>query len=39
MNKDTSRKLFEKGLCLPSGGSLLIEEQDKIIEIILETIK
>ncbi|MBI65518.1 MAG: pyridoxal phosphate-dependent aminotransferase [Candidatus Marinimicrobia bacterium] len=39
INSDVSKKLFKKGLCLPSGGCLSIEEQDKIIEIILSTIK
>ena len=31
--------LFERGLCLPSGSNLKLAEQDKIIEIILKTMK
>ena len=38
-NNDVSAKLFNEGLCLPSGSSLLDEEQDKIIDIILSLVK
>ncbi len=33
--ESVSKKLFNHGLCLPSGSSLSQEEQDKIIDIIL----
>ena len=36
---DVSGQLFEQGLCLPSGSNLSPEDQDKIIDIILNTIK
>ena len=32
---DTSQMLFNKGMCLPSGTSLSINDQEKIIDIIL----
>jgi len=35
----TSEKLFEKGLCLPSGSNLTKEELEEVKEIILQTIK
>ena len=38
-DEDVSGKLFEQGLCLPSGSSLTEEEQDRIIDIVLDTIK
>lgn len=38
-NNDVSAKLFNAGLCLPSGSSLLEKEQDKIIDIILSLVK
>ena len=31
--------LFEKGLCLPSGSNLSLDDQDKIIDIIINTLK
>lgn len=34
-----SDSLFEKGLCLPSGSGMTIEEQDRVIQIVLETIE
>ena len=37
-NRDISKELFETGLCLPSGASLLNDEQDKIIQIISDLI-
>ncbi|WP_046174695.1 DegT/DnrJ/EryC1/StrS family aminotransferase [Domibacillus indicus] len=33
-----SEKLFEKGICLPSGSNLTIEQQEKVIFIIKEII-
>jgi pyridoxal phosphate-dependent aminotransferase EpsN len=33
-NKSVSDELFEKGICLPSGSSLLISEQQRIIDCI-----
>jgi pyridoxal phosphate-dependent aminotransferase EpsN len=35
-NEDVSKKLFEDGLCLPSGSNLLETDQERIINIILE---
>jgi pyridoxal phosphate-dependent aminotransferase EpsN len=32
--KDVSESLFLKGICLPSGSSLSIEDQEKVIQII-----
>lgn len=32
-----SERLFANGLCLPSGSSLLPEEQDRVIDIVLST--
>lgn len=34
-----SDKLFEYGLCLPSGSNMTVEQQDKVIKIISETLK
>jgi pyridoxal phosphate-dependent aminotransferase EpsN len=31
---DVSRRLFENGLCLPSGSSLCVEDQARVIEIV-----
>jgi dTDP-4-amino-4,6-dideoxygalactose transaminase len=36
---DISEKLFDDGLCLPSGSNLLSEELDRIASIIHETLK
>ena len=36
--EDVSRRLFELGLCLPSGSSLSIEDQDRIIDIVLSVL-
>lgn len=33
--KSVSDGLFEKGLCLPSGSNLTIEEQDRVIDCVL----
>ena len=38
-NKDISKHLYEKGICLPSGSSLKISEQDKIIDIIISLLR
>ena len=38
-DEDVSGKLFEQGLCLPSGSSLTEKEQNKVIDIVLDTIK
>ena len=37
--KDISAKLFEKGICLPSGSNLSQKDQSRIIDIILSLIK
>jgi len=37
--RDISKELFEQGLCLPSGSSLSISDQSRVIEIILTTIQ
>ncbi|WP_433749051.1 DegT/DnrJ/EryC1/StrS family aminotransferase [Falsibacillus pallidus] len=37
--KDIANHLFKTGLCLPSGSSLTLEEQEKTIEIIKTTLK
>ena len=34
-NEDVSKKLFEDGLCLPSGSSLIESDQERIIDIII----
>lgn len=34
-----SDELFANGICLPSGSSMTIEEQDRVIEIFMKTIK
>ena len=34
-----SQRLFELGLCLPSGSSLTTADQDRVIEIVLATIR
>jgi len=38
-NEDVSNKLFEDGLCLPSGSSLSETDQNRIIDIILSLCK
>ena len=38
-NEDVSKKLFENGLCLPSGSNLSDGNQTRIIDIILASIK
>ena len=37
--EDISSRLFEKGICLPSGSNLLKEDQLRIIDIILSLVK
>ena len=37
--KDIARNLFENGLCLPSGSSLLKVDQDRIVDIIQSLVK
>ena len=37
--KDISAKLFEKGICLPSGSNLSKKDQSRIIDIILSLVK
>jgi len=34
---DVSARLFERGLCLPSGSSLTVEDQDRVIATVLAT--
>jgi len=36
---NVSESLFENGLCLPSGTSLKLADQDRIIEIVINTLK
>ena len=38
-NNDVSAKLFNEGLCLPSGTNLAVEDQNKVIDIILSLLK
>ena len=38
-DRDISKDLFKKGLCLPSGSSLRSDEQDKVIDIIISLYK
>ena len=38
-SQDISKGLFEQGLCLPSGSNLSISDQNRVIEIILSTIR
>ncbi|MBC8488834.1 MAG: aminotransferase class I/II-fold pyridoxal phosphate-dependent enzyme [Bacteroidetes bacterium] len=33
--EDVSKRLFENGLCLPSGSNLSTEDQDRVIDIIM----
>ena len=35
---DVSASLFKKGLCLPSGSNLSQKEQDRVIDITLDTL-
>ena len=35
---DISGRLFEQGLCLPSGSDLSVSDQDRVIDIILESL-
>ena len=37
--EDISGRLFELGLCLPSGSSLSDADQNRVIDIVLETLK
>ena len=37
--EDISGRLFENGLCLPSGSNLSVDDQNRIIDIISDTIK
>jgi len=37
--EDVSSKLFKNGLCLPSGSNLNMDDQNRIIDIVLETLK
>ena len=37
-DEDIAKNLFEDGLCLPSGSSLSVSDQNRIIDIILEVI-
>jgi dTDP-4-amino-4,6-dideoxygalactose transaminase len=32
----SSERIFATGLCLPSGGSMTVEEQDRVIEVVRE---
>ena len=38
-DEDISGKLFEEGLCLPSGSSLLEQDQDRILNIIMSLLE
>jgi len=38
-DEDVSRRLFEHGLCLPSGSNLSAVDQDRVIDIVLNTLK
>jgi len=38
-SRDISKELFEQGLCLPSGSNLSSSDQNRVIEIILLTIR
>ena len=38
-DEDVSGRLFELGLCLPSGSSLSDADQNRVIDIVLETLK
>jgi len=35
----TSERLFKTGLCLPSGSSLTVEDQDRVIEHLLDVLR
>ncbi|MCH8010913.1 MAG: aminotransferase class I/II-fold pyridoxal phosphate-dependent enzyme [Candidatus Marinimicrobia bacterium] len=37
--EDVSARLFEQGLCLPSGSNLSIDDQNRIIDIIRDTLR
>ena len=34
-SEDVSKRLFENGLCLPSGSNLSLEDQERVIDIVL----
>ena len=34
-NNDISAELFDRGLCLPSGSSLSVKDQNRVIDIVL----
>ena len=36
--EDVSRRLFEQGLCLPSGSSLIAKDQKRVIDIVIFTL-
>ena len=36
-NQDISNKLFETGICLPSGSALSIKDQDRIINLLVDS--
>ena len=38
-HEDVAKRLFEQGLCLPSGSSLTLKDQNRIIDIILSLVK
>ena len=38
-SEDVSKRLFENGLCLPSGSNLSEDDQNRIIDIISSTIE
>jgi pyridoxal phosphate-dependent aminotransferase EpsN len=34
-----SDELFANGICLPSGSSMTVEEQNRVIDVIIKAIK
>jgi len=38
-DQDIAGVLFEKGLCLPSGSNLSVEEQERVVDIIVSKLK
>ncbi|MCM3111974.1 DegT/DnrJ/EryC1/StrS family aminotransferase [Lederbergia lenta] len=38
-NKDISEKLFEEGVCLPSGSNMTLEQQNRVLTIITKMVQ
>ncbi|MGG0724431.1 aminotransferase class I/II-fold pyridoxal phosphate-dependent enzyme [Bacillus mycoides] len=38
-NEDVSQRLFQSGICLPSGSNMLVEDQQRVIQGVLKAIE